>query len=218
MLLPLGLIGCGSAGNSTALKNSAHLTPPPLQENQRTAAISAGQSLDVATNKTAPSAKTSSPEAKKALASKASGTAGPIVAAKVDAPPIPVRRPYRKVRKKSAARMVKHQDPAIKIADKMITRSVVKPKIQAKAQPVIVAPVIAKAPKVEMVPAKSVPAQTASNESSELIFGGYIDGSGINASQELSAQELNTAQMAQAKSVANKPSFGQSEYRFSGQK
>ena len=147
-----------------------------------------------------------------------------IINAKAGSPPMPVRRPYRKVRKKSAARLITDQKPSADSAKKVMAKAVVKPKIRARAVPVVTSMIVAKAPKTpktpkaEMVPVEAVHAQVAPEETSDLIFGGFIDGSGVNASHEISIDEVRAAKMAQAQSVAKKPSFGQSEFRFSSQK
>ncbi len=114
--------------------------------------------------------------------------------------------------------MVKDHKTAANSAKKVMVKAVVKSKIQARATPVVTQTIVAKAPKAAMVPAKAVRAQVAPEESSDLIFGGFIDGSGVNASHEVSADDVRAAKMAEAQSVAKKPSFGRSEYRFSSQK
>jgi len=233
ILLPLALGACGNAGSGSALKNSAHLTPPPLQENKKTASVpSVSMDKPSADAKKLPklAAKTPDKEAKQPITPKAGKTIKPIINAKAGSPPMPVRRPYRKVRKKSAARMVTDQKPSADSAKKVMAKAVVKPKIQARAKPVATstivaktpitpkAAMVAKTPKAEMVPVEAVRAQVAPEEAPDLMFGGFIDGSGINASHEVSAAEVRAAKMEQAQSVAKKPSFGQSEFRFSSQK
>ncbi len=218
ILLPLALAACGNSGSGSALKNSANLTPPPLQENKQAASVTLPKSPADAKKLPKQTAKTLDKEVKKPIIATADETTKPIINAKAGMPPMPVRRPYRKVRKKSAARMIKDQQPSADHAKKMATKAVVKPKIQARAVPAVTSSIVAKVPKAEMVPAQAVRAQIAPEETPELIFGGFIDGSGVNASHEVTTEEIKAARMEPDDSVAKKPSFGQSEYRFSSQK
>ncbi|MCP4933135.1 MAG: hypothetical protein GY927_02785 [bacterium] len=218
ILLPLALGACGNSGSGVALKNSAHLTSPPLQADKPTASAAAKKSSDDAEKQPEFAAKTPDAKVKQAVRLKAGEAAKPIVNAKAGKPPIPVRRPYRKMRKKSVARMIKEKKSSADSAKKVIAKAVVKPKIQARAVHVATPVIAAKAPKAKMVPATAVRAQVAPEESTELIFGGFINGSGVNATHELTADEIRAAKMAQAESVVKKPSFGQSEFRFSSQK
>ncbi len=208
ILLPLTLAACGNSGSGSALKNSAQLTPPPLQENKETALV-------VPSNKTSEDAKKRSELASKTANKEAKQ---PIINAKAKMPPMPVRRPYRKMRKKSVARMITDKKTSADRAKKVMAKAVVKPKIQTRVVPVVTPTIIAKAPKAEMVPSQAVKAQVVPEETADLIFSGFIDGSGVNASHEVSADEVRAAKMAQAETVAKKPSFGQSEFRFSSQK
>ncbi len=219
IFLPLALAACGNSGSGLALKNSAQLPPPPLQENKKTAlAVTSNKTSEEAKKLSELAAKTPDKEAKQPIMPNGGKISKPIINAKAKTPPMPVRRPYRKVRKKSVARMIEDQKTSADSTKKVMAKAVVKPKIQTRAVPVVNSTIAAKAPNAEMVPTEAVKAQVAPEETSDLIFGGFIDGSGVNASHEVSADEVRAAKMAQAQTVAKKPSFGQSEFRFSSQK
>jgi len=99
----------------------------------------------------------------------------------------------------------------------------VTPKKHARAKPVVVtSPVIVSSivkakPKVEMVPVKAIPVQVAREDTPQAIIDAFKEDMGMKVVEQMVSEADAPEKVAKAESVPIEPSFGKSEYRFSGQ-
>ena len=190
-LAPLVLAGCGSAGGGASLSDSARLTPTTTAENQLKTARLKGKARVEDVKKTARG------NSDNELAAKTAAASSKIIkTAKADTPPMPVRRPYRKIRRKPQKAVIVKKG-ASRLLDKRQAVVDKRPPAQEKAVA------------VRMVPEKVIPVQVAPSAMPQ----GIMDA--LNEATQIRTKEPE--KIAEAENVPEKPQFGQSQFRFSGQ-
>lgn len=218
VVLPLGLVGCGSTSGESLLSDSVSLTSPSVDTQKNALTLPKADTETVA-------------EAKKTtITAKPEKIVG-VAVAKEDRPQIPSRRPYRKQRArlastgtalkgKDAAKLVTKQStrmPAKSVAQKPQMKKIVatvKPTVKnlkkLAVKPVAV-PVIAEKPEVAMVPMQVIPVQIMPQDAPQDIMDAF------NETPQEQEQEPEPEKMAKAETPAVKGGFGQADHRFSGQ-
>ena len=195
-LAPVGLAGCGNAGGGASLGDSARLLSPEVVEKSEQEAASLKSNTGVDDPE-----KTKPGRAVAGLARKVkTASSKRIKTAQANTPPIPVRRPYRKLRGKRA---------------KSVVARTAKTQILSELQAVVEhTPVVEKkAARIRMVPEKVIPVQVAPAKMPQDIM------DALNEATKASKAEPDKApkRIAKAQSVPEKPQFGRSQFRFSNQ-
>lgn len=216
-LAPLVLAGCGGVGGEAKLSDSARLTPTVVQAGEKAPPAVTGEINPVMAVKK-PSGDVQSAGPQVVVKSKT------VIMAKADGPPVPIRRPYRKVRSKKSGIDVAKKSKLLRkktvqaarkkpvLAKPVAVKTVVKKALPIKsvvAKPVVTKPAVVKAQKVPMVPVDVIPAQIAPSGVPQDIMDAFNETSKL----EKPAPE----KLAKAETVPIKHNFGQSEHRFSGQ-
>ena len=73
----------------------------------------------------------------------------------------------------------------------------------------MIAPIVKKTAIVEMVPTEAVPAQVASDDTPQNILDAFNEDLNVNAPAQITIKRADAEKLAQSKTVAVEPSFGQ---------
>ncbi len=227
LTLSLALAGCGGSGGQASLNDSARLTPAIEQAGPPVKELAKGESIP---EKTAQVVGIKSEAGKKDQTESEQFKA--VMAALADEPPVPVRRPYRKIRRKkqqakaippksiiTGSTKVRTGVKAVVARQKVVSQKVAKPVIRketkaAKVKKVVKKPIEAAPAAVPMVPVQVIPVQIVPARTPQDVLDAFNE---TPDSEEQTSNSSKPEKIAEAEIVQPRPSFGETRHRFAGQ-